>query len=436
MNRTTVLALLLLLCFAAPAHAQSAESNGAIGTILSVEGTATLTPEGGTAAPATINEQVHLDDLIVTGAQSRVFISFADDTQMTLSENTKLIVDKYLYNPDDDSHNHAHYAILSGAFNYISGLIAKKPNPDVGIETPVGSIGIRGTDLWGGSLDGSYGVYVNEGSVNVKNEGGQVQVDQGTGTSAKSRKDAPSPARQWADEQIKRIRDSVALQHRELVDQRRENIKQARAQLWEQKRAQIKAQVQQLLQQKHDAMKANIAFALQNGKAQAKEQIKNAAKQVAEQNHQEIMAIIQQAKGMKAQIQAAPDRQTRQALIQQRKQLFEQAKWRHDHFKETVHERMQPVIEQIHGTLRAAMQQMVAQMHAQMKQEMETAIEGMRADAKADVRNQMQQIVEQSKQDLQSQMQQVRAEAEQQVQQVEQEAAEREAQEKHEPEEQ
>jgi hypothetical protein len=428
--RLLLVSLLLCLGLSVRAQAQTAEGDSAIGTILSVEGTATVTPPGGKPAPAAVNARLHLNDIIETGAQSRVFVSFADDTQFTLSQNTKLTVDKYVYNPDDDTDNKAHYSVLAGAFEYVSGLIAKRNNPDVGIETPVGSIGIRGTDLWGGSLDGAYGVYVHEGRVNVKNDAGQVQVDEGTGTSAKSRKDAPSTARKWANEQIASIRESVALKQRELIDQRRQKIIQARLEMWEQKRTQMKAQVQQLLAEKKETMKKSITFSLENGKTQTKTMLQNEARQIAEAKHAAILALRDKIKALKDEIEQTPKGPSRRALWEQRNQMIADIKQKRDNFRNDVHAEMQPIIERSHEALRQSMQTMIANLHGQMKQEIETAIKGMRADAKADVRNQMQQVLDQSKQDLQGQMQQVRAEAEAQTQQVEQEAAQREAAEK------
>jgi hypothetical protein len=219
-NRILVCALIVFMLAALPNPAAAATDNGIIGTILEVEGTATVTQQGKTAIPAAVDGAIHLNDKIETGPQSRVFILFIDNTQWTLSENTQFTVDEYAYDSDDNTGNKGRYSILTGAFQYISGLIAKKPNPDVNIETPAGSIGIRGTDITGGDLDGEYGIDVDEGAIDVTNEKGQVRVNAGEGTTVKSRQFAPSRPGKWKEERRERLRQKVSLKRRELVQQR------------------------------------------------------------------------------------------------------------------------------------------------------------------------------------------------------------------------
>ena len=204
----------------APAPAAATADEGVIGTILEVEGTATLAPQGGTPAPAAVNTPVHLNDVIATGPSSRAFILLIDNTQWTLSENSKLTVDQWVYDPDDNTNNKGRYSILQGAFEYVSGLITKKPNPDVEITTPAGSIGIRGTDITGGDIDGEYGVQVDEGVIDVKTDAGQVRVNKGEGTTWRGRGAAPGKPAQWKAERLQQIRQKVYLQHRERVQQR------------------------------------------------------------------------------------------------------------------------------------------------------------------------------------------------------------------------
>jgi hypothetical protein len=186
---------------------------GIIGTIMEVEGKATLTPAGEKAAKAlAVKDPVHMKDVISTGAKSRVLILFIDNTQFRLSESTKITVDEYVFDPDNAAGNKASYNVLGGTFQYVSGLIAKKKDPKVSIDTPYGTIGIRGTKLWGGTLkDTSYGVHVEEGLVNVRNDGGQVVVKKGEGTALKSRKTAPPKAAPWPVEQLAFIAQTVLL---------------------------------------------------------------------------------------------------------------------------------------------------------------------------------------------------------------------------------
>lgn len=203
-NLCFALTAFALLLAAAPAFAATAADagSGIIGTILEVEGAGTVTAPGKSPVAAAIKTPVHMKDIIATGPKSRIFVLFIDDTQMTLSENSKLTVNQYIFNPDDNSKNKGVYSVLAGSFQYVSGLIAKKKDPDVTINTSYGNIGIRGTKLWAGALPGGYGVNVEEGLVRVKNQGGEVLVPKGQGTSiasatAKPAAAAPSRRKRW-----------------------------------------------------------------------------------------------------------------------------------------------------------------------------------------------------------------------------------------------
>lgn len=220
-KRIIFTAFAIFLCLAAhPAFAQAEADNSIIGTILEIQGSATVAPEGGAGMAAAIDTPLHLNDTVQTGKDSRVFILFIDNTELTLSEDTQVKIDEYVYDPDDDRDNRALYSVMQGTFQYVSGLIGKKENPDVHIETPVGNIGIRGTDFWAGELDGEYSVAVNEGRVALKTDAGEEIVNKGEGTSVRDRRSMPARARAWHAEKLQRIAQTVHLKRRELVKQR------------------------------------------------------------------------------------------------------------------------------------------------------------------------------------------------------------------------
>jgi len=116
-----------------------------VGTITSISGNATVTHPDGTTSTLNSGDTINMGDKLQTSAKSRVGVNFADDTQLSMSENSSVIVDNYVYDPQ--SQNSAGYSFLAGAFQYVSGLIAKKDPGSVNIDTPVGTIGIRGTEF-------------------------------------------------------------------------------------------------------------------------------------------------------------------------------------------------------------------------------------------------------------------------------------------------
>jgi hypothetical protein len=216
-----VLGALFLLFAAHPAQAQASADDGVIGTIVDVQGSTMVTSaNGGTAKVAVADMPVHLNDTVQTGIDSRMFVLFIDNTELTLSENTQIKIDSYVYDPDDNKDNSALYSVLQGAFQYTSGLIGKKEHPDVSINTPVGALGIRGTDFWAGELDGQYSVAVNEGQVVLKTDAGEEVVNGGEGTSVKGRRFRPDRAKAWGREKLERIAATVHLKRREWIRQR------------------------------------------------------------------------------------------------------------------------------------------------------------------------------------------------------------------------
>ena len=203
-----------------PVPAFAAVHSGVIGTILEVEGSAGVASTEGQPVAAIINMPVHLHDVVRTAPASRVFILFIDNTELTLSENTVITLDNYIFDPDDNSNNKAAYSVVQGAFQYVSGLIGKKENPDVNIETPVGSIGIRGTDFWAGNIDNQYSVAVNDGQVALKTDAGEAVVNKGEGTSVQDRHSMPARAKAWSREKFERIATTVRLQRPDLMRQK------------------------------------------------------------------------------------------------------------------------------------------------------------------------------------------------------------------------
>lgn len=113
----------------------------AIGMVTFVSGTVTITHTNQAPQQAVVNDAVYMGDVIQTGTNSAVRIMFCDDTSFSISQNTKLTIDNYVYDPD---YHGSGPSFLGGIFSYVSGLIASKPDPDLLINQPMGSLGIRG----------------------------------------------------------------------------------------------------------------------------------------------------------------------------------------------------------------------------------------------------------------------------------------------------
>ena len=92
-----------------------------------------------------INTAVEMNDTIVT-ARSRAELTFDDATKVKITEQSKLIIDDFVYDPKSGTGKLAMKVAL-GTARYASGQIAKNSPQQVAVKTPTASIAVRGTDF-------------------------------------------------------------------------------------------------------------------------------------------------------------------------------------------------------------------------------------------------------------------------------------------------
>ena len=92
-----------------------------------------------------VNTAVEMNDTIVT-ARSRAELTFDDATKVKITEQSKLIIDDFVYDPKSGTGKLAMKVAL-GTARYASGQIAKNSPQQVAVKTPTASIAVRGTDF-------------------------------------------------------------------------------------------------------------------------------------------------------------------------------------------------------------------------------------------------------------------------------------------------
>lgn len=187
--------LAALAALTIPCQASAHDPKVHMGAATIVEGTVEMERHGKTTQIAP-NEDLFLNDVITTGPDAKIRITFDDNTELTLGPDTVIDVDEYLYDPDDAEDPNFKLSILRGTFMFTSGLI-KKDN--VKIDIPHGSIGIRGTKFLAGDLGGKYGIFVDKGAVNVSNDAGTVIVGKNEGTKLTATDVPPSIPGTWSE---------------------------------------------------------------------------------------------------------------------------------------------------------------------------------------------------------------------------------------------
>jgi hypothetical protein len=143
----------------APAQAQTDSAQPAvqdsspkpIGKVVTTTGSVAIEHAGavvvqanvsGEAGQVKVGDLVYLGDVVRTGADGRLGINFADGTSFNLSSNARMALTEFVYDPNGKS-NSTLFSVTSGTFTFMAGKIAK--TGDMKIDTPVATMGIRGT---------------------------------------------------------------------------------------------------------------------------------------------------------------------------------------------------------------------------------------------------------------------------------------------------
>jgi len=199
MQRLIIVAVMLVSGFAGCECA----AQDAIGTVSRIQGEASGTRNGATRALAP-NSAVFLNETVATGETARLEVTFTDNTRLTLGEKAKLTLDNYVY--DSATGRGTIKFGLLGAFRFVSGQVSKLASAEVSVTTPVAIVGIRGTEFWGGPIDGqALGVFLIEGSVSVSNGAGQQILNlPGQGTNIAAPGAAPGPVTFWPPDKVGR----------------------------------------------------------------------------------------------------------------------------------------------------------------------------------------------------------------------------------------
>ena len=89
-----------------------------------------------------VGDLVYRGDIIQTGPDGKLGVGFVDGSSFNVSANARMEVNEFVYDP----RGHANTSLMSltkGTFTFIAGNIAH--TGDMKVDTPVGTMGIRGT---------------------------------------------------------------------------------------------------------------------------------------------------------------------------------------------------------------------------------------------------------------------------------------------------
>lgn len=165
----------LALCLSSPAVAMEA-----VGRIDNLVPAAFHTPPGAEQMEARHLDPVVRDETLTTTDAGGLLITFADGSELTLGPNSTAVIDEFVY-PGPGQGN-ATIELVSGVFRFVSGQMDEAK---VDIDTPVASIGIRGTVIYAAVSAEATVQVTQKGAAFVKSKltGEIAEVEQGSAIS-------------------------------------------------------------------------------------------------------------------------------------------------------------------------------------------------------------------------------------------------------------
>jgi len=296
---SAIFPLLVLMAALACAPAFGQAPRNQAGVVVLVDGTATITPEGGAARPLKVGDVVNEGDELASARDGEVHVRTQDSGFLVLRPNTRMKVASY--KADGGADDRGILQLLSGGLRSVSGWIGKFNARNYAVKTQTATIGIRGTDhetivIPEGSSEGEAGTYdrVYAGMTVITSADGQAEVlpDQAgfQPRKGKPRRLASIPLfyRPGPHE------DEINRKHAEIqnvIDQRREERRKAIAE----KRAELQAERARV----KDVAKGNADAAKDQRRALLGERAENKAKR------EKLKADIEAASAQRKEIQEA-----------------------------------------------------------------------------------------------------------------------------------
>jgi hypothetical protein len=124
----------------APAAATSDDNS--VGQVATLQGNATVTRGNAAATALRVADPIFKNDTLATGADSALGVTFDDQTTFSLSADTRIVVNDFVYQ-EGGSGNAASFGVAAGTAAFVASLVAQ--TGDMKISTPYATLGVRGT---------------------------------------------------------------------------------------------------------------------------------------------------------------------------------------------------------------------------------------------------------------------------------------------------
>ena len=112
-----------------------------IGNVLKMSGSASVI-RNGVSIELHIGDAVQKGDVIQTGSDSSIGMTFIDGSAFGMTSNARMVLNEMIFDPNGSS-NSSLMSLVQGTVTFVAGHTAK--NGNMRVETPVATMGIRGT---------------------------------------------------------------------------------------------------------------------------------------------------------------------------------------------------------------------------------------------------------------------------------------------------
>lgn len=151
----------------------------AAGKVEFVHGVANIMDSSGDLREAAKGAEFDAGETLLT-ADGRMQVKFIDGGYISLQPNTSFKVEAYHYSGREDGSERGIFRLIKGGLRAITGVIGHANKPNYRMDTPVATIGIRGTEFTA-SLDDAQKllVKVGDGAVFMENHAGNLVLYKG-----------------------------------------------------------------------------------------------------------------------------------------------------------------------------------------------------------------------------------------------------------------
>ena len=122
---------------------------------------------GENQVPLRVGSELRNGDMLITGANARIYVHTADGSTVKLGENATLKLEGLSQQSAEQSLFSALLNVAKGAFRFTTSSLAKLKARAVTVKVAGATVGIRGTDVWGKDGSDQGVVCLIEGKISV-----------------------------------------------------------------------------------------------------------------------------------------------------------------------------------------------------------------------------------------------------------------------------